>query len=138
MLTTPIWKHFAAFIYDILPLLGIFLLTSFVVVLIRNGVEVEPHTWWFDLLIFAELAFYYIYSWKKGGQTLGMRAWRIKIVPNQPGQLTISWYRASIRFFVGIVSTILLGTGLFWKQVSKRQLSWMDLVSDSSTQIVAE
>ena len=133
MQNTALWKHFAAFIYDIFPIVGMFLLTTFIVVLIRHGEEVKPHTLWFDLIVITELAFYYTYSWKIGGQTLGMRAWKFKIIPNQ-NQATMTWPQTSLRFLVGIISTLLLGSGLFWALFSKEKRTWMDLVSDSSCQ----
>jgi len=136
MSKTPAWKHFAAFIYDIFPMLGIFIMTAFIVVLIRNGKAVEQHTLWFDALIVSEIMFYYMYSWKLGGQTLGMRAWKIKIIPNNNKQSTLTWTQTSMRFLTGIISTLLLGLGLFWKSFSKDQDSWMDKVSDSHCQII--
>jgi uncharacterized RDD family membrane protein YckC len=135
MLNTPIWKHFAAFIYDIFPLVGIFILTSFIVLLFNGGDTVPPHSLWLSLLLSSEVAFYYIYSWKKGGQTLGMRAWKMKIIPNQKNQSHLSWEQAAIRFFTGVISTLLLGLGLFWKFVSNNKLSWMDMSSHSTTGI---
>jgi len=137
MQITPLWKHFAAFIYDVFPILGMFLLTTFIVVLFRNGEEVKPHTLWFDLILIIELTFYYTYSWKVGGQTLGMRAWKFKIIPNQQ-QSTMTWSQTSLRFLVGIISTILLGSGLFWKLISKDKYTWMDLVSESSCKDIKE
>lgn len=131
---TPIWKHFAAFIYDVFPIAGIFLLTSLIVLLVRNGVEVERYSLWFTTVLLAEVALYYIYSWKLGGQTLGMRAWKIKIIPNKSNQHQLTWGQAIARFFVGILSTALLGLGLFWKILSQSNRSWMDLVSGSDTQ----
>jgi uncharacterized RDD family membrane protein YckC len=131
MSQTPIWKHFAAFIYDVFPILGIFLLTSLFVALVRKGDIVEPHTFWFSFLIFFELAGYYIYSWKVGGQTLGMRAWKMKIIPNQVNQATLTWTQAFLRFMVGMVSFLLLGSGLFWKFFTKNNHSWMDNISHS-------
>lgn len=131
MHNTPIWKHFAAFIYDLFPILGMFLLTTLIVVLMRNGEEVKPHTLWFDLILIAELTFYYTYSWKAGGQTLGMRAWKFKIIPSSQNNC-MTWSQTSLRFLVGIISTLLLGAGIFWKLFSENGLTWMDKVSQSS------
>jgi len=135
MIKTPVWKHFAAFIYDIFPLVGIFILTSFIVMAFKSGEIVEPHNLWFGLLLLTEIIFYYVYSWKKGGQTLGMRAWKMVIVPNHASQSHLTWTQAFIRLFAGTFSTLLLGIGLFWKPFSKNSLSWMDIVSDSETKI---
>jgi len=138
MQKTPLWKHFSAFLYDIFPILGVFLLTSLAILLIRNGIELERFTPWFMILLFSELAFYYIYSWKKGGQTIGMKAWKIKIVPNQKNQMSLSWNQALTRFLTGMLSTVLIGGGLFWKLFNKTNQSWMDLASDSQTVTVEE
>lgn len=131
MTPTPIWKHFAAFFYDLFPVLGILLLTNLMFLFFRNGVEIPAHTLWFQLIIFFEIFFYYAYSWKAGGQTLGMRAWKIKI--QQLDKKQINYYSASIRFFVGLLSTALAGIGLFWKLVDRDKKSWMDKASQSET-----
>jgi len=130
---TSIWKHFAAFLYDLFPITGVFILTSLIVMLVRNGTIVDQHTLWFDILILLELVLYYSYSWKIGGQTLGMRAWKIKIVPNNVNQSNLTWFQAIFRFLIGVLSTILIGAGLFWKLISKNNQSWMDISSQSTT-----
>ena len=132
MHTTNIWKHIAAFIYDLFPVIAIILLSSLLVLILRNGEMVPRHTLWFDILIIIEIALYYIYSWKIGGQTLGMRAWKLKIISTD-NTLRITWTQSVVRFITGVLSTLLLGTGLFWKYFSKKKLSWMDITSHSKT-----
>jgi len=122
------WRQLAAFIYDIFPILGILLVTSLIIILVRKGAEVEPNTLWFQLLLSAEVFLYYTYSWKNGGQTLGMRAWKIKIQPNGHDS---SWWLLSIRFFAGVLSTACLGLGIWWQYIDVKNRSWMDLVSQS-------
>lgn len=132
MKNSSIWKHYAAFIYDIFPILGIILFTSFITLLFRGGAEVPSGTHWFRALIFLEIVFYYVYSWKVGGQTLGMRAWKFKIVSsNENGSL--SWGQSLTRFSIGLISTLMLGIGILWKAISKDSKSWMDLCSQTKT-----
>jgi len=133
---TPIWKHFAALIYDVFPVIGLLLVTSMIVLLIRNGVEVERFSIWFTTLLLAEVALYFVYSWKIGGQTLGMRAWKIKITPSQIDQQQLTWSQSIVRFLVGILSILLLGLGIFWKKISPTKKSWMDMISHSETKNV--
>ncbi len=133
MSKTNVLKHIAAFVYDIFPVLGILIVTSGTTLILRSGNEVQAHTWWFQVFIFCEIALYYIYFWKVGGQTIGMKAWKIHIKPNDENQPQLSWKQASMRFVFGVFSTALLGLGLFWKFFSKEDKSWMDLVSASHT-----
>jgi uncharacterized RDD family membrane protein YckC len=137
MSKTPVWKHFAAFIYDVFPIAGILLVTSMVVLLAREGTEVERYSIWFSVLLISEVSFYYIYSWKIGGQTLGMRAWKIKIIPNNTHQTQITWAQSIARFLIGTLSTLLIGLGLFWKTFSTKKKSWMDSISRSETQDIS-
>ena len=119
---SQLWKHLAALLYDIFPILGILLVTSLLFMLIRGGEEVSPRTLWWQLLLAAEVAMYFIYSWKKGGQTLGMRAWKIGI-ENYP---TLSWTACTWRFVVGLLSVLTLGLGLWWRLFDSQQKTWMD------------
>ncbi|MCF6288151.1 MAG: RDD family protein [Proteobacteria bacterium] len=138
MLNISIWKHLAAFVYDIFPVLGIIIVTSGITLMFRLGSDVSPYTWWFMLIIYLEIALYYIYFWKKSGQTIGMKAWKIKIKPCSPNQSHLTWRQASLRFIVGIVSTLMLGLGVLWKLFSKNNLTWMDMVSQSVTSNIKE
>jgi uncharacterized RDD family membrane protein YckC len=128
MKQTKLWKHVAALIYDIFPILALFLTTSLVLVLIRQGSEVQPRTLWMQLILFAEVFLYFTYSWKKGGQTLGMRAWKISIQDHH----LISWSLITLRFMVGVISTLLFGLGLWSRKFSTTKTTWMDAVCGQS------
>ncbi|MCW8869620.1 MAG: RDD family protein [Proteobacteria bacterium] len=123
------WRHVAAFVYDLFPIIGLWLLTSVVVVLLRGGNEVPPGTLWFQLLLMAECVFYFTFSWLKGGQTLGMRAWKLGIENYQ----NMSWWQTLARFVAGLLSTALFGAGLWYKKFNRANLSWMDIVSGHRT-----
>ncbi len=130
---SKLWKHVAALIYDIFPILGIFLTTSLILLLIRQGQEIGSHSLWFQLLLFFEVWFYFVYSWIRGGQTLGMRAWKLGIVDHH----TMGWSAATLRFLTGLLSTALLGLGLWAKLWRKDQQTWMDLACGRTTMDVS-
>ncbi len=119
---SKLWKHLAALTYDIFPILGLFLVTSLIMMVARGGEEVAAKTLWFQLLLLAEFYLYFAYSWKKGGQTIGMRAWKIGIENYQQ----LSWGDVTVRLLVGLISTILLGLGLWIRLWDRQQLTWMD------------
>lgn len=124
MKKSKLWKHVAALIYDTFPILALFLTTSLILVLIRQGQEIQPRTLWMQLLLLTEVFLYFTYSWKKGGQTLGMRAWKIGIHNHQD----MTWSQVSLRFLAGVISTLLLGLGLWVRKFNTSQLTWMDQV----------
>lgn len=115
--------------YDIFPILGLFLTSSLFIMLVRGGEEVTPGTIWFQVFLAAEVFLYFTYSWKSGGQTLGMRAWKIAIVNHT--QLT--WSTVTLRFIAGLASTATLGLGLWVKLWNKDKKTWMDSISKTKT-----
>mgnify|MGYP001061603971 CR=1 FL=1 len=66
-------------------------------------------------------------NWKGIGQTLGMRAWRIRLVSSN--DLAVSWPRCLLRFLVGLVSLGLIGLGIFWALLDSRNRCWHDLAA---------
>jgi uncharacterized RDD family membrane protein YckC len=59
-----------------------------------------------------------------GGQTLGMRTWRIKLVRNDGGPIT--WTIALKRYAYAVVSLVCLGLGFLWVLYDRDKLAWHD------------
>lgn len=73
---------------------------------------------------------YFAYSWRRGGQTIGMKAWRLKIIHSNNPKTSISWRQCAIRYLVAIGSWIALGgLGFLWILFGKQHRSWHDLAS---------
>ncbi len=72
---------------------------------------------------------FFTWFWTHGGQTLGMRAWKIKVVDNK-GNL-INQQQATSRFVWAIVSWISLGFGFLVSLFDKDKLAWHDRYSQT-------
>ncbi|WP_022951852.1 RDD family protein [Leucothrix mucor] len=72
---------------------------------------------------------FFAWFWIHGGQTLGMRAWKVKLI-RQDG-MTISWGQAFLRFCYSIVSWVPLGAGYLWSLIDKDKQAWHDKASHS-------
>ncbi len=66
-------------------------------------------------------------SWHRGGQTLGMRPWRLQVVGADGGAPTLG--RLWLRYAVGTLSVLLGGLGLWWALVDRERLTWHDRAS---------
>jgi len=80
----------------------------------------------FMLLVLFTFGFYG-WFWTHGGQTLGMRAWKLKLVGQNAESIT--WLQALFRFCYAIISWIPLGVGYLWMLIDKQNLSWHDRAS---------
>lgn len=120
-------RRFAAFVYDALVLVGVIMTYTLIVVLARGAREVEPGTWWFLPSLIALTAFFYAWFWTRGGQTLGMRSWRLQLV-SLDGE-PIGWRRALVRVAAAWLAALPLGAGYWWKFFDKDRLCWHDRLS---------
>ena len=63
-------------------------------------------------------------SWTRGGQTLGMRAWRCRLVAadGEP----VGWGQTVARFAAALVSWAALGLGFWWALADPERRTWHD------------
>ena len=77
--------------------------------------------------LFAIWFIYLGWCWHKGGMTVGMRAWRVRIEDengNSPG-----WGKSALRFLASLFSAAAVGIGFFWVLGDPRKRSWHDILS---------
>lgn len=117
-------RRLAAIAYDLLLLAALLFVFTLVVLFARGGRAVSPGTWWFELSLLGVCAAFFIGFWVHGGQTLGMRAWRLKIVDREGRP--VGWRRASGRWLAAAVSALPAGLGFWWSLVDRDGLCWHD------------
>lgn len=115
------FKRIAAIVYDFLVvvtlamlvtainLMLVHLLTSYEL-LALNGMEPSQYLnaqWWFQLELVMAIWLFYAWFWYDGGQTIGMRAWRLKVESDSEDPLTLK--RTMLRALYA-----LFGLGNLW------------------------
>lgn len=73
---------------------------------------------------------YLAWCWRRGGLTLGMRAWRVRLVFDDGD--TPGWGRCLLRFVVSLVSAASLGLGFMWALFDRDRRTWHDIAGGSS------
>lgn len=117
-------RRLAAMLYDGLLTLAILMLAAAIIVVpLDHAVSVGNPFFQLYLLLAAWL--YFAICWR-GGRTLGMKAWRIRIAgPEQP----MRWTRTLIRFLVALASLLVFGIGFLWSLFHPARATWHDLAS---------
>ncbi len=121
------FRRMGAILYDALLLLGVFFLATILLLPFNKSSAFEPNHPLFSLYLVIVAFFFFGWFWTHGGQTLGMRAWKIKVCNRNGGDLT--WLQAVIRFLASIASWGLAGLGFLSILFNKKRQGWHDLLS---------
>lgn len=133
--TPSIFRRLGAMLYDVVLLVGVLMLANAVIV-IPYGVITGHQVYdsflpllLMRLYLLAVIATFYVYFWTHGGQTLGMRAWRIRVVADDGASIGMS--QAIKRFLWSIVSLAPAGAGLWLSLFNRDGLAFHDSRSNS-------
>lgn len=122
-------RRIAAIFYDLLLLTGVLFVVSAIAVAVNQGEVTHPIRYVY--LILVSFGFYG-WFWTNGGQTLGLRTWRLKVISERHEKLT--WKDAAIRFGASWIAFTPAAAGLFWILFDRDKLAWHDRLS--STRVV--
>jgi len=139
----PLWRILAAMAYDSILVIAIWMVVTFIILsffgvenartLEGEAVVLDPiyKNITFTAMIVSAWAFYG-WFWTHSGQTLGMQAWRIRVVSKQGQPITVA--QSVVRFGAAMVSWLLLGIGYWMMLFNSEKETLHDKVSipDSS------
>ena len=127
-------RRLAAILYDAIVILGLALLVT-ALVIVPLGVtlgeadwERLQRSWPFKLLLQTLLVVtvvgFHLWFWTHGGQSLGMRAWRLRVVRDDG--LPLGLADALRRYLAAVVSVLPAGLGFLWALFDPDRLTWHD------------
>ena len=137
--TASLGRRIVAIIYDLFPLFGIFMGVAMLIVMPTKiflyGFDENWSSFNLPLqiiltatMIYA-LSSYFLYCWRKQGQTLGMKAWRIKLIQKN-GQLADK-DQCIKRLFFSLGSFLCFGIGYWSYFFSKDKNCLHDVLSET-------
>jgi uncharacterized RDD family membrane protein YckC len=86
----------AAILYDMILLFSLlFAVTLFLILPLTHGNAITGNNIFYQLLLLLLMYIYFTWQWCHGGQTLGMRAWKIRLVG--PGGRPVTKKQAGLR-----------------------------------------
>lgn len=119
-------RRVAAAFYDLLILLAVLMLATALALLVARG-ELDHGSAVFRAYLLLVCFLFYGWFWVHGGQTVGMRAWKIRV--QQPDGRGITWKQALFRFLAAIPSWLLLGAGMLWILADREKMALHDRLS---------
>ncbi|WP_426700753.1 RDD family protein [Rhodanobacter sp. Col0626] len=110
-LPCPLWRRLLALVYDLLIVVAIVMVVGLLCQLATGGTLINTGARtvipvWYQALQGLVVAAYFISSWRRGGQTVGMRPWRIQVTRDDGGRPTLQ--QTLIRASVAAAPLVLL------------------------------
>lgn len=105
-------RRIASMMYEILLIAALFLVSGFFFIGIMQKFDRDFVRPIFQLAILFVCGTYFVWFWVHGGQTVAMKAWRLKLIEDS-GRL-ISKKCGIFRFIFAILSLGLFGAGFIW------------------------
>lgn len=87
----------------------------------------DPRHFFYQASLLLTIWFYLALSWRNGGQTLGAKAWRVRLVSED--QTPVGWWQSTVRMVVALVGIAALGAGFLWSVRHPHKATWHDLAS---------
>jgi uncharacterized RDD family membrane protein YckC len=125
-------RRFAALIYDALLLAALLLIftTASVMLVARSAIVPESAGVWayfYRAVLLAIIVAYYVINWTRSGQTLGMRAWRLRAVDALGQRMSVR--AALLRYLCGVLAWAPAALGVLWLYLDADHLALQDRLS---------
>ncbi len=125
------WRRLAAQTYDFLLLIALLFLATALLLPFTAGMAVtDQHTLIYRIYLVVVSFFFYGWFWTHGGQTLGLRAWKLTVLTQD--KKTLNWTQALVRFVTASVSLGFFGLGYLWILIDKDRRGWHDHLSKTT------
>ena len=120
-------RRLLAMVYDAIIVLALMMVATLAAMLLGFGNQTALRDPVFTAYLVLVWFLYVGGFWTRGGMTVGMRAWRVRI-ENASGERP-GWTRSAVRFAVSLLSAALAGAGFLWSLFDAEKRSWHDLAS---------
>lgn len=136
-----LFRRLFALAYDALLLLGVLFVYAIVVVILRNvlgddAMEQPSRAVQIPTLIGMWLvcSLYFVWCWHKGGQTLAMKSWRMRL-ETRSGE-PLSWRQCWLRCVVAPLCLAAGGIGLVWVLLHPHNLALHDILTGTRVRLL--
>ena len=127
MSTCGVLRRLAAMTYDSTLLFAVLFFATIVAMIFFQPAELQASRVVYPMYLLLVIYLYFVWQWIYGRQTLGMKAWRVKLIRDDA--TVLNWQSASLRFVLALVSLIPLGFGLFWSVFDPDRATFYDRYS---------
>ena len=135
-MTCSLLRRVAAIFYDSILLSAVLFFSTLIILPFTHGQAITSGNIPFNIYVLLISCLYFTWQWQHGGQTLGMLAWKIKLVDTSAQN--VSWGKATMRFLLAIISLVCFGAGFIWSIFDHEKLAFHDRYSGTRLILVTK
>ncbi|MSP87146.1 MAG: RDD family protein [Methylotenera sp.] len=113
-------KLWASLLYETLAVIALCLVCAWAFVMLFGEATHGVKRGLLQLFLWLSVGVYFVWCWRKGGQTLAMQTWQLKVVNHESTLLTV--HIAIARYVLSCMSLMLFGFGFLWAIVDRDHL----------------
>lgn len=120
------FKLIAACVYELLLLIALWFISAWIFVVLFGDATQSYKRLLLQICLWLVTGAYFVWCWRKSGQTLATQTWRMQLV-NQTGAV-LSTQQAMLRYVLASASASVFGLGFLWALVDKNRLYLHDRI----------
>ncbi len=137
-------RRLAALLYDMFLVGGIWVTCGFILLMlyglvgdntseiVDGAIQTSPVLSFLQLIMMVStVTAFYLWFWRRTGQTLGMIAWRIRVINTDNQPVTVR--QGLVRFYLAWPAFWLAGLGYLWMYIDKQGDAIHEKLSDTKT-----
>ncbi|MGB0712126.1 MAG: RDD family protein [Gammaproteobacteria bacterium] len=119
-------RRLGAMIYDAILLIAVLIAAGGLVTWVLGDTPRDGDPFYFLYLLITGFLFYGLF-WTRGGRTLGLQTWRLRLETLDGSPITLRI--AVIRYLAAILSWAVAGLGFLWIMIDRDKRAWHDRLS---------
>jgi len=129
-------RRLASITYDSLLLTAVLFFSTLILLPFTRGQAISNGNILYTAYLFFICYLYFAWQWTHGGQTLGMRTWKIRLRGIDSDDVT--WQSASLRFLLACLSWGFLGAGFLRALIGREHLAFHDKYSKTRLMLATD
>ena len=129
-----LFRLLASILYDGLLLIAVLFAATFLFLMLFGGATEPPKRYFLQVYLWLVAAVYFICCWIRGGQTLAMQTWRIRLTDHAGGSISLN--QAVMRYVLASLGLLFFGAGFLWAVFDRQGLFLHDRLTGSRLVLV--
>jgi uncharacterized RDD family membrane protein YckC len=125
--SAPLLRRLTSVLYEALLLVAVLWLAGLLYSLIEFGLHAAHARSVYQGYLVLTAGIYFVWQWVRGGQTLPMKTWRLKLESRNGAVVT--WRQGGLRYVVALAGLAAAGAAFWWALFDRERLFLHDRVA---------